>query len=52
MEDIMAEIRESYVPKERGFGGKLGGRKTMWLTLVLTGSLIVAGAFYFFPQYL
>ena len=48
----MAEIRENYVPKERGFGGKLGSRKTMWLTIVLSVSLIAVGAFYLFPQFL
>ena len=46
MEDIMAE----YVPKERGFGGKLGSRKTVWLTIVLSASLIAVGAFYLLPQ--
>ena len=51
MEDIMAETRENYVPKERGFGGKLGSRKTVWLTIVLSASLIAVGAFYLLPQF-
>ena len=46
----MAESRENYVPKERGFGGKLGSRKTVWLTIVLSASLIAVGAFYLLPQ--
>ena len=48
----MAEIRETYAPKERGFGGKLVSIKTMWLTLVLSAALIAVGAFYLVPQFL
>jgi len=50
MEVIMAEIRETYGASERGFGGRMGSRKTLWVTLVITASLIVAGAFYLLPQ--
>ena len=48
----MADSRENYVPKERGFGGKLGSRKTLWLTVVLSVSLIAVVALYLFPQFL
>ena len=48
----MAEIRDNYAPKERGFGGKLGSRKTVWLTIVLSVSLIAVGAYYVLPQLL
>ena len=51
LEDTMAELRDSYAPKERGFGGKLGSRKTVWLTIVLSASLIAVGAFYLLPQF-
>jgi hypothetical protein len=48
----MAEVRETYVPKERSFGGKLGSRKTLWLAFVISGAVIVVGAFYLLPQLL
>jgi hypothetical protein len=47
----MAENRETQIVKERGFGGKLGNRKTLWLTFVLSVSLVAVGAFYIFPQF-
>ena len=48
----MPEIRETYAVKERGFGGKLGNRKTLWLAFVVTVSLVAIGAFYLLPQLL
>jgi hypothetical protein len=48
----MAEMRENYMPKERGFGGKMGSRKTMWIVIVVIIVAIAAGALYMFPQYL
>lgn len=47
----MAEIREIYAEKERGFGGKLGSRKTLWVAFVVTLSLIAVGSFYLLPQF-
>jgi hypothetical protein len=46
----MAGIRENYGASERGFGGRLGSRKTLWVTFVITVSLVAAGAFYLLPQ--
>ena len=46
----MAEIRETYVARERGFGGRMGSRKTLWVTFVITVSLIAVGAVYLLPQ--
>ena len=51
MEVAMAEIRETYMDKERGFGGKLGSKKTLWVALVVTISLIAAGSLYLLPQF-
>ncbi len=48
----MAEIRETYGAVERGFGGRRGSRKTLWVTFVITASLVAAGAFYLLPQVL
>jgi hypothetical protein len=50
MEVAMAEVRENYTPKERGYGGKMGSRKTMWLAFVVVVAVAAAGAFYVFPQ--
>ncbi len=47
----MAEIRENYGSKERGFGGNLGSRKTLWVAFVVSASLVAAGAFYLLPQF-
>ena len=47
----MAEIRETYIDKERGFGGKRGSRRTFWVALVISVSLIAAGSLYLFPQF-
>jgi hypothetical protein len=52
MEVIMAEIRETYTTKERGFGGKMGSRKTRWVAFVITASLVAVGALYLLPQIL
>jgi hypothetical protein len=52
MEVFMAEIRESYAAKDRGFGGKMGSRKTRWVAFVITASLVVVGAIYLLPQIL
>jgi hypothetical protein len=49
MEVAMAEIRENY-PKERGYGGKMGSRKTFWLAFVVVVAAAGAGAFYVLPQ--
>jgi hypothetical protein len=51
MEVAMAEIRETYMSKERGFGGKLGSRKTLWTVFVVSASMIAVGAFYLLPQF-
>jgi hypothetical protein len=50
MEVDMAEIRETYAAKERGFGGKMGSRKTRWVAFVISASLVAVGAFYLLPQ--
>lgn len=47
----MAEIREPYMSKERGFGGKLGSRRTLWVAFVVSLSLIAVGSFYLLPQF-
>jgi hypothetical protein len=47
----MDEIRDNYVSKDRSFGGKMGSRKTVWLTVVFTAAVIVVGAFYLVPQF-
>jgi hypothetical protein len=52
MEVIMAESRETYTAKERGFGGKMGSRKTRWVAFVITASLVAVGAIYLLPQIL
>jgi hypothetical protein len=49
-EVAMAEIRETYVDK-RGFGGKMGSRKTLWVALVVSLSLIAMGSLYLLPQF-
>ena len=46
----MVEIRETYMNK-RGFGGKLGSRKTLWTVFVVSASMIAVGAFYLLPQF-
>ena len=46
----MAEIRETYVSRERGFGGRMGSRKTLWVAFVITVSLVAVGAVYLLPQ--
>ena len=46
----MVEIREPYMDK-RGFGGKMGSRKTLWVALVVTMSLIAVGSLYLLPQF-
>jgi hypothetical protein len=51
MEVAMAEIRESYMGKERGFGGKLGSRKTLWVAFVVSAALIAVGSLYLLPQF-
>jgi hypothetical protein len=51
MEVAMAEIRETYMSKERGFGGRLGSRKTLWTVFVVSASMIAVGAFYLLPQF-
>ena len=48
----MAEIRETNMSKERGFGGKMGSRKTLWAVLVVSASMIAVGALYLLPQFL
>lgn len=48
----MPEREESYVPEDRGFGGKLGSRKTLWLTIVIIVAAVAVGAFYLAPQFL
>jgi hypothetical protein len=50
MEVAMVEIREPYMDK-RGFGGKMGSRKTLWVALVVTMSLIAVGSLYLLPQF-
>ncbi|HEY4264679.1 MAG TPA: hypothetical protein VGM72_05130 [Micropepsaceae bacterium] len=47
----MAEIRENYMPKERGFGGKMGSKKTLWVAIVVIIAAAAVGAFYMFPQF-
>ena len=37
--------------KDRGFGGKLGSRKTLWLTFVISAALLVVGSFYLGLQF-
>ena len=49
-EVAMAEIREPYSDK-RGFGGKMGSRKTLWVALVVSLSLIAMGSVYLLPQF-
>jgi hypothetical protein len=49
MEVVMAEIRD--MPKERGFGGKMGSRKTLWLAFVVIVAAAGVGAFYMVPQF-
>ena len=44
----MAEMPEV---KDRGFGGKMGSRETMWLTFVFTAALVAVGAYYLVPQF-
>ena len=51
MEVDMAEFRETYMQKERGFGGKMGSKKTLWIALVVSVSLIAVGSFYLLPQF-
>ena len=50
----MAEIRETYVVKEREFGkfgGRVGSRATFWLAVIVSASLIASGAIYLLPLF-
>ena len=38
--------------KDRGFGGRMGSKKTLWLTVVVGLALVAMGALYLVPQYL
>jgi hypothetical protein len=51
MEVPMADVREMNAMKDRRFGGRLGSRKTLWLTVVFSASLVAVGALYIFPQF-
>jgi len=37
--------------KERGFGGKSGSRKTLWVVFVVGAALIAVGSLYLLPQF-
>ena len=38
--------------KDRGFGGRMGSRKTLWLAVVVCLALVAVGVLYLAPQYL
>lgn len=47
----MPEIHQTNEAGNREFGGKMGGRKTVWLTVVFSAALIAVGAYYLVPQF-
>lgn len=56
-EMAMAELHESDVMKKRGFagstgfGGRQGGRKTLWLVVIVSALLVAFGAFSVLPSF-
>jgi hypothetical protein len=47
----MPEIHDTYTDKDRSFGGKMGSKKTVWLTVVFVVAALAVGTYYMVPQF-